>query len=81
MVELQKQIYNTTIVHGTDYHLFKYSPQILTLLNSRKALNKCFSYKGTYIMTGFAKRGLINAIISIWKYNFEKFNSIYPDND
>ena len=27
--------------------------------------------------TGFAKGGLIRAIINIYKYSFEKFNSMY----
>ena len=32
-------------------------------------------------VTGFAKSGLIRAIINIKKYNFEIFNLIYLEND
>ena len=32
-------------------------------------------------VTGFAKRGLIRAIINICKYYFEIFHSIYLEND
>ena len=31
-------------------------------------------------MTGFAKKGLIHAIINIWKYRFEILNAVYLEN-